>query len=140
MEKAVKNVLYFFNDVLRSVGREGKWTSEALEKAVNWAYYCEKVYIEAVDKGLADQLSDALNGSAGCTDSEKFIPSLESLRNAPQLLFMELLRQSSLKPAISNFLLTSRLMSEPWARDVIFDTFTTSSVAKSLTNAENDAR
>lgn len=138
MEIALENVLYFFNDVLGAVDREGKWTMEALDRAVQWAYYCQKVYTEAVSNGMGTSLNSALEKLAGRVVSDKFVPTLDSLKNAPQLLFKELLRHCSSKTTVPSFLFASKMASEPWAKDVILEALTVSSALRSLSCTESD--
>lgn len=136
MEEAVKNIWYFFNIVLKSVRQSHVWTAEALKKAVNWAYYCEKVCKEAVDKGYADHLENVLEELSKFVDSGRLAVSLETLRNAPRILFMELLAMHPLKLTSCDFLLNSKFMTEAWAKDVMCDTLVLTSAMKTLISSK----
>lgn len=140
MEGVVRNLYYYFHDLLSQVRRDATWTTQSLEKAINWAKYCEKVYKEAVTKGRVEDMERLLRDLTQHTAARGVVITLGSLKNASYLLAVEFLHCSRLKEDTLGLLLESELMDKAWMRDLMCETLTLNSALQQTFEDDDSAK
>lgn len=140
MEGVVRNLYYYFHELLSQVRRDAAWTTQSLEKAVNWARYCEKVYDEVVTKGRVEDMERLLRDLTQHTAARGVVITLGSLKNASYLLAVKFLHCSRLKEDTLQLLLQSDLMDKAWMRDLMCETLTLNSALQQTFEDNNSAK
>ncbi|CAN8006260.1 unnamed protein product [Ixodes hexagonus] len=140
MEDVVRNLYYYFHVILSQVRRDVAWTAQSLEKAINWAKYCEKVYGEAVTKGRVNDVKRLLQDLTRYTATQGTVITLESVKNASQLLAMEFLQCSRLKEDTLKLLLESELMDKAWMHDLMCETLALNSALQQILRDDDSAK
>lgn len=138
MEIVARNVYYFFHVILSKAHREPFWTKNSLEKAIQWAKYCEKVYHEATSKGYVRNINLTLEDMNTLTGGRKVV-TCDDLKISSQLLAAELLQCPALRKSTLQIILKSDLSQEPWL-EVMCEVFVLNSVLSDLASEEDDGQ
>lgn len=136
MEIVARNVYYFFHVILSKAHREPFWTKSSVEKAIQWAKYCEKVYYEATSKGYVRNINLTLEDMNTLTGGHTVV-TFDDLKISSQLLVTELLQCHALRKSTLKIILNSDLVQEPWLQ-VMCEVLVLNSVLSDLANEEDD--
>uniref|UniRef100_G3MMC4 Fanconi anemia group F protein n=1 Tax=Amblyomma maculatum TaxID=34609 RepID=G3MMC4_AMBMU len=138
MEVLARNLYYFFHVILKAAHTEPLWTRNSLEKSIQWAKYCEKVYYEAISKGYASDVAMLLKDMNKLTAGQRVV-TFDDLKVSSQLLVTELLQCPALRKGTVEIILNSQLIEAPWL-EVVCEVLVINSVLKDLVIKEENSQ